>query len=226
MIVASSLIICQENSITNMMVIKGTQSELERKKNLIETLYHHSDLSVESISYQVDMSMTQVQSIIDKIRKSEALEVLVSHSQTSVEKIMTRSVVSLDSSKTVYDAAKIMAKKSVGCLVVTTKGRPTGIVTKGDIVKGVSKSDISFKNRNLGKFSTRPLIYVSSRQTIEQVAELMIKNKIRKLPVLQQGKVVGIVTATDLAMFLSPTRRPGLTESILHVITREKSRKK
>jgi CBS domain-containing protein len=209
-----------------MMVIKGTQSELERKKNLIDTLYHHSDLSVESISYQADMSMTQVQSIIDKIRKNEALEVLVSHSKTPIEKIMTRSVVSLESSKTVYDASKIMAKKRVGCLVVTSKGKPLGIVTKGDIVKGVSESDVSFKNRNLGEFATRPLIYASSRQTIEEVADLMIKNKIRKLPVLQQGKVVGIVTATDLAMFLSPTRRPGLTESILHVITREKSRKK
>ena len=139
---------------------------------------------------------------------------------------MTRSVVSLESSKTVYDASKMMAKKRVGCLIVTSKGKPLGIVTKGDIVKGVSQSDISFKNRNLGEFATRPLIYASSRQTVEEVADLMIKNKIRKLPVLHQGKVVGIVTATDLAMFLSPTRRPGLTESILHVITREKSRKK
>ena len=76
-----------------------------------------------------------------------------------------------------------------------------------------------------GESATRLLIYASSRQTIE-VADLVIKNKIRKLPVLQQGKVVGIVTATYLAMFLSPTRRPGLTESILHAITREKSRKK
>ncbi|MGB9124098.1 MAG: CBS domain-containing protein [Nitrosotalea sp.] len=208
------------------MVIKGTQSELERKKSLIDTLYHHSDLSVESISYQADMSMKQVQAMIDKIRKNEALEVLVSHSQTPVEKIMTRSVVSLESSKTVYDASKLMAKKRVGCLIVTSKGKPLGIVTKGDIVKGVSQSDISFKNRNLGEFATRPLIYASSRQTVEEVADLMLKNKIRKLPVLHQGKVVGIVTATDLAMFLSPTRRPGLTESILHVITREKSRKK
>lgn len=210
-----------------MMTVKDTQLIPRWKKEIvIDTLYHHSDLSVESISYQVDMSMTQVQSFIDKITKNEALEVLVSHSKTTVDKIMTRSVVSLESSKTVYDASKIMAKKRVGCLVVTSKGKPFGIVTKGDIVKGVSKSDISFKNKNLGEFATRPLIYASSRQTVEEVADLLIKNKIRKLPILQQGKVVGIVTATDLAMFLSPTRRPGLTESILHAITREKSRKK
>ncbi len=208
-----------------MVITKDNQSELERKKSLIDTLYHHSDLSVESISYQADMSIKQVQGIIDKIRKKEALEVLVEHSKTPVEKIMTKIVVSLESGKTIYDASVLMAKKKVGSLVVTSKGKPFGIVTKGDLVKGIS-TGISFKNVSLGEFATRPLIYASSRQTIEEVADLMIKNKIRKLPVIQQGKIVGIVTVTDLAMFLSPTRRPGLTESIFHVITRENARKK
>lgn len=208
-----------------MVITKDNPSELERKKNLIDTLYHHSDLSVESISYQADMSIKQVQGIIDKIRKKEALEVLVEHSKTPVEKIMTKIVVSLESGKTVYDASVLMAKKRVGSLVVTSRGKPFGIVTKGDLVKGIS-TGILFKNVSLEEFATRPLIYASSRQTIEEVANLMIKNKIRKLPVIQQGKIVGIVTVTDLAMFLSPTRRPGLTESIFHVITRENSRKK
>lgn len=208
-----------------MMVEKDNHSELERKKSLIDTLYHHSDLSVESISYQADMSIKQVQGIIDKIRKKEALEVLVEHSKTPVEKIMAKTVVSLESGKTLYDASVLMAKKKVGCLVVTTKGKPLGIVTKGDIVKAVSVG-VSFKSTRLEEFASRPLVYASSSQTIEEVADLMIKNKIRKLPVIQQGKIVGIVTVTDLALFLSPTRRPGLTESIFHVITRENARKK
>ncbi len=208
-----------------MMVEKDNQSELERKKSLIDTLYHHSDLSVESISYQADMSIKQVQGIIDKIRKKEALEVLVEHSKTHVEKIMTKIVVSLESGKTLYDASVLMAKKKVGCLVVTARGKPFGIVTKGDVVKGISDG-ISFKSTKLEEFASRPLVYTSSSQTIEEVADLMIKNKIRKLPVIQQGKIVGIVTVTDLALFLSPTRRPGLTESIFHVITRDNARKK
>ncbi|MGI0093650.1 MAG: CBS domain-containing protein [Nitrosotalea sp.] len=209
-----------------MMVIpKDSQLELERKKSLIDTLYHHSDLSVESISYQADMSIKQVQGIIDKIRKKEALEVLVEHSKTPVDKIMTKIVVSLESSKTIYDASVLMAKRKVGSLVVTSKGKPFGIVTKGDLVKGIS-TGASFKNISLEEFATRPLVYASSSQTVEQVADIMIKNKIRKLPVIQQGKMVGIVTVTDLALFLSPTRRPGLTDSIFHVITRENARKK
>jgi predicted transcriptional regulator len=131
------------------MVAKRNLSDLERKKNLIDTLYCHSDLSVESISYQVDMSIKQVQGIIDKIRKKEALEVLVEHSKTPVEKIMTKDVVSLEYDKTVYDASVLMDKKGVGCLVVTAKGKPFGIITERDIVKGIGKFDISVKNVTL-----------------------------------------------------------------------------
>ncbi|MDH2908086.1 MAG: hypothetical protein PXX83_08340 [Candidatus Nitrosotalea sp.] len=92
------------------MIAKST-SDLERKKHVVDTLYHHSDLSVEDISYQVDMSVKQVQSIIDKIQKHEALEVLVEHSKTTMDKIMTKDIVSLESDKTVYDASVLMTKK-------------------------------------------------------------------------------------------------------------------
>lgn len=208
------------------MVTKSTTSDLERRKHVIDTLYHHSNLSVEEISYQVDMSVKQVQSIIDKIKKNEALEVLVEHSKTPMEKIMTKGVVSLECDKTVYDASVLMTKKGVGCIVVTARGKPFGIVTERDIVKGISKVDISVKKILLEEFASRPLIYASSRQTVEDVVELMTKNKIHKLPIVQQEKVVGIVTIKDLLMFLSPTRKPGLTESIVHAITREKAKKK
>lgn len=208
------------------MMVAKTRSDFARKKSLIDTLYHHSDLSIESISYQVDMGVNQVQGIVDKIKKNDALEVLLEQSKTPIEHIMTKSVVSLDSSKTIFDASKVMAKNKIGSLVVTTKVKPIGIITKGDIVKGISKIGMSIKKEKLHKFATRPLVYASARQTVEEAADLMIKNKIRKLPVISQDKLVGIVTATDLAMFLSPTRRPGLTESVLQVITREKSRRK
>jgi CBS domain-containing protein len=208
------------------MVAKSTVSNLERRKHVIDTLHHHSNLSVEEISYQVDMSVKQVQSIIDKIKKNEALEVLVEHGKTPMEKIMTRGIVSLEYNKTVYDASVLMTKKGIGCIVVTAKGKPYGIVTERDIVKGISKIDISVKNILLEEFASRPLIYASSRQTVEDVVELLTKNKIHKIPIVQQDKVVGIVTIKDLLVFLSPMRKPGLTESIIHAITREKAKKK
>lgn len=203
------------------MAAKALVSEIERKKTLIDTLYHHSDLSVEAISNQVDMSVRQVQNVIDKIRKRGALEVLVEQSKTPVEQIMTKDVVSLDCSSTIYDAAEMMSEKKTGCVVVTDAGKPFGILTERDIVWGIRALDTSFKKVTLDEIASRPIVYAEPKQTIEEVADLMAKEKIRRLPVVNNGKVVGIVTVTDLARFLSPTRRPGLADSILHAISRE-----
>jgi CBS domain-containing protein len=61
---------------------------------------------------------------------------------------------------------------------------------------------------------------------VEDAAQIMLKNKIRRLPIVKKEKnntsLVGIVTVTDLAKLLSPTRRPGLTLSILRAISRDK----
>lgn len=197
-------------------------SDLERKRNVIDTLYHHSDLSVEAISNQVDMSVRQVQNVIDKIRKRDALEILVEQSKTPIEKIMTTDVVTLEHIKTVYDASVLMAKKGVGCVLVTVNGKPYGIVTERDIVRGILGIDTSLKNITLEEFASRPIISVNPRQTVEEVADIMTREKIRRIPVVDNGKLAGIVTVTDLARFLSPTRRPGLAESILRAISREK----
>lgn len=205
------------------MVAKNSlTSDQERKRKLIETLYHHSDLSIQEIANQVDMDAQQVQNVIDPIRRKDTLEILVEQSKTSVKQIMSIKVVSLEVTKTVYDASVLMAKEGVGCVVVTANGKPYGIVTERDIVRGISKMDISLKNITLEEFASRPIITAGPEQTIEEVADMMIREQIRRLPIVQKEKLVGIVTVTDLAKFLSPTRRPGLAESILRAISREK----
>ena len=71
--------------------------------------------------------------------------------------------------------------------------------------------------------ASHPLITAQPTTTVEEAAEIMLKNKIRKLPIANEDKpVIGIATVTDLGMFLLPTRRPGLTLSILQAITRGK----
>ena len=190
------------------MTAKSNQvSEQERKRNLIETLYRHSDLSVQEISNQADMTIKQVQDVIDDIRKRNVLEILVEQSKTPVKQIMSPKVVSLEHTKTVYDASVLMAKNGVGCVVVTANGKPYGIITERDVVHGIPGIDISLKNITLEEFASRPIITAEPEQTIEEVADIMIREKIRRLPIVQKDKLVGIVTVTDLAKFLSPTRR-------------------
>ncbi|MGB7955149.1 MAG: CBS domain-containing protein, partial [Candidatus Nitrosopolaris sp.] len=98
-----------------------------------------------------------------------------------------------------------------------------GIVTERDLIRGIGKKDIYFRDLLLEHMASRPLITAEMQVTVEEAAQIMLKNKIRRLPIVNAGnnkQVVGIVTVTDLSMFLSHTRRPGLALSILRAISR------
>jgi CBS domain-containing protein len=190
-----------------------------RKKSTIANLYRYSDLSVEAIAQQVDMEASKVQGIVDDLVKNDALETLVDQSMTHVEKIMTPAVISLDSSRTAQEAAALMAEKEIGSVVVTKGGRPFGIVTHSDIVRWAGLRQ-KLLDATLEGQASQPLITVGRGATVEEAAKVMIKNEIHKLPVIDGDKLLGIVTITDLAVFLSPSRRPGLALSVLQAISR------
>ncbi len=191
----------------------------EMKKERIENLYRYSDLSVEAIAQQVDMEPSAVQNVVNGLAKEEAVEVLVEQSFEGVEKIMSSTVVSIEASKTAEEAAALMAEKKVGSVIVTKDGRPFGIVTHSDVVNWVGMQEKPF-HAKLEGLASRPLITGGSNTSIEEAAEMMIKNKIHKLPIVDRDRLVGIVTITDLAGFLSPSRRPGLSLSVLRAVSR------
>lgn len=199
------------------------EKDVIRKKEIVTSLYHYSDLSVRNIAQQVDMPINKVQKITDDLTKSAALQFLVEQGTTTVEKIMSVDVVSLDYSKTASDAALLMSTKNVGSVIVTKNDRPFGIVTERDLIRRIGKKDIYFRDILLEHMASLPLITAEMQMTVEEAAQIMLKNKIRRLPKVNVGnkkQVVGIVTVTDLAMFLSHTRRPGLALSILRAISR------
>lgn len=186
-----------------------------RKKQVVTSLYRYSDLSIKNIAQQVNMSTNEVQGITDELAKSEALQSFVEKSTAKIEKIMSHNVASLDISKIAADAAALMSEKKVGSVIVTKNGRPFGIVTERDLIRRY------FRDTLLESIASRPLITAEPTTTVEKAAEIMLKNEIRKLPIIEENNLIaGIVTVTDLATFLSPTRRPGLTLSILRAISR------
>jgi len=191
----------------------------EKKKSTITNLYRYSDLSVEAIAQQVDMDVGTVQQIIDILTREDALEVMIEQSITNVEKIMSPVVVSLDCSKTPREAAALMAENRVGSVVVTKSGKPFGIVSQSDIVRWTGEGSKLLDSTVEGLASV-PLITVGRGTSVEEAAKIMIKNQIHKLPVVDGDKLLGIVTITDLAVFLSPSRRPGLALSVLQAISR------
>jgi CBS domain-containing protein len=191
----------------------------EKRKSTITNLYRYSDLSVEAISQQVDMDVSSVQQIIDHLIREDAIEVMIEQSMTNVEKIMSSIVVSLDCSKTPREAAALMAENQVGSVVVTKNSKPFGIITQSDIVRWAGKWP-KLLDSSLEGIASVPLITVGRGTSVEEAAQIMIRNQIHKLPVVDGEKLLGIVTITDLAVFLSPSRRPGLAFSVLQAISR------
>ncbi len=121
---------------------------------------------------------------------------------TFVKDVMRKNVISIDSSMTVKDAAIMMADTNVGCVVITRGNAPIGILTERDFVKRIVSEDRALSTP-LADVMSFPLIAVDSGDTVWEAAEIMKRNKIHKAPVEDQGKLVGIITTTDIVKICS-----------------------
>lgn len=196
-----------------MTAMIGNSNELHAKAKFIDSLYLYSDPSVERIAKTVGIDVVDVKKIIDNLVRKDAPEVIYGEGSIPVGQIMRKDVTSLDVSNSALDAATLMIQKGVGCIVVTAKGRPFGMVTERDILCEAVVYDKRLAELSLVVIASRPLVYASPLDTVEQVANIMMKNSIRRIPVVQDGKLVGMVVARDLAMLLSSTKRPGLAKA-------------
>jgi len=114
-----------------------------------------------------------------------------------VREMMKKQILSIDASLTVKDAAKIMEDSGVGCLVVTEKNIPIGIITERDFVTKITSLDKS-SSTSVQNVMSFPLITATPTDTAKKLAELMKEKNIHKIPVVEGDCLVGIVTATDL----------------------------
>jgi CBS domain-containing protein len=86
-----------------------------------------------------------------------------------------------------------MSDKNIGSLIVMGKEKIIGIITERDILKSVSDM-----NKKVEKVMSKGVVTIDDRETIDNAALVMAKNKIKRLPVLKKGNLVGIITATDV----------------------------
>jgi CBS domain-containing protein len=116
----------------------------------------------------------------------------------AVKDIMTKTVVTIDVSKTVYEAAQLMSAKGIGCLVVTQNDVAVGIVTERDFLRRIVAERASF-DQKISAIMSNSLITVEPDSSVRDAARLMATNKIRRLPVVKAETLVGILVASDLA---------------------------
>ena len=129
---------------------------------------------------------------------------------------MTKEVITVDSDKTIFDAAVLMSEKEIACLVVIDDKTPIGIVTERDFVRRVV-SKKSLLNAKISEIMSKPLITVDPESSLRDAARLMINNKIRRLPVVKENKLVGVLVASDFTRQLG---KKTITEEILEAMAR------
>ena len=119
-----------------------------------------------------------------------------------VREIMVRNVITIDYDKTAKDVALLFAQKEISSLVVVKDDNPIGLVTERDLARKVSVTDRKSTDVPLSEIMSYKFRWVEPTTPIEDAVQKMINNNIRRLLVLDNGKLVGIITETDLARHL------------------------
>lgn len=114
-----------------------------------------------------------------------------------VREMMKKQILSIDAALTVKDAAKIMEDSGVGCLVVTEKNIPIGIITERDFVTRITSIGKP-SSTQVRKVMSSPLISIGPDESAKKLAEMIKEKNIHKIPVVEENKLIGIVSATDL----------------------------
>jgi len=94
-----------------------------------------------------------------------------------------------------------MNKHEIGCLIVTKSRKPIGIVTERDLLKRVLADFRDPKKTRVWEIMSAPLMFVGLNVNVEDAVKFMLKMEIKKLPVVKRGKLLGLVTLTDLVRF-------------------------
>lgn len=133
----------------------------------------------------------------------------------SVRDAMVAEVLVAGPDENVAQAAKLMSERGVGSIIVVKNGVPIGIITERDVLTKVVALNLVPARVRIGRVMSSPLITVAPDADVTDAARLMAAHNIRRLPVVERGVMVGVITAADVA-HLSPTitemltRRPEL----------------
>ncbi len=116
-----------------------------------------------------------------------------------VKDIMSRPVITAGESDTVADVAKLMTKHNVGCVMVSGKaGNTVGIITERDIVMRVAAKNTLPSDVKVSAIMSKPVVTIDSVAGVTEAAKLMNQRKIRRLAVMESGKLIGVLTMKDI----------------------------
>ena len=117
--------------------------------------------------------------------------------------VMVKEVVKVDSCTIVENAVKMMNKNNIGCLIIEDGGQAKGIVTQRDLLEKVLEKAKDPRKLAVSDIMTKKLVVGTPDMEIHEAARLMFKRKIKKLPIVENGKLIGLITLTNIARTVS-----------------------
>lgn len=112
----------------------------------------------------------------------------------------------------VYDAIEMMAEKHVGALLVVEEGKLVGVVSERDYARKVILQGKSSKQTAVSEIMTSPAICVAPEQTVEDSMRIMSDNRIRHLPVVEDGKILGVLSIGDLVRWMISAQQQTISQ--------------
>jgi CBS domain-containing protein len=112
--------------------------------------------------------------------------------------VMNKEVITIGEDVTAKRAAEIMAEKAQSALVVTVQGKPIGIITERDILKRIVVENRNSLDTKVKDIMSKPLISIEPTVDLEKAAHIMFEKKIKSLPVIEKGKLRGLLSLQDI----------------------------
>ena len=137
----------------------------------------------------------------------------------TIADVMTKSVISVDASLTVNEAAKMMEDAKVGAVIVMENNTPVGIVTDRDFAIKVVAHAYNITTP-IKQIMSSPLFSINSDESVRTAADLMHDRGIRKLPVIDNEKIIGIITATDIVNLLAVCVEDDVRDMYFHTVAK------
>jgi len=119
---------------------------------------------------------------------------------TMVKDIMVKPVITIDINKNAYSAGELMRKTRRYTLVVLKNGKPVGILTDSDLIKKVVAKNVKPSAIPINKIMSSPIVTTSPNEVVEEIIKKMKRSNIKRLPVLDNEKLVGIISLSDVAL--------------------------
>ena len=119
-----------------------------------------------------------------------------------VKDIMTKAIISVNPKTTIFQVAKMMEQAGIGAVLVKKDDHLVGIITDRDYATKIVSNHLP-SDTSVEKIMSSPLITINFDESISAAAQRMTSKKIRKLPVTDNGKIIGLITSTDLVTQLS-----------------------